>query len=293
MDLAHGPLLRVAVAREAAVDVLIIAVHHLVCDGWSFGVLLRDLAACYHARVRGMAPALPPAPKATDYARDVLARQGSDEARATEAYWRSQYATVPEPLELPVDRTRPAVHGSAGRRVAVTFEPALLQQVRQFAAARRTTTFATFLAAFQVLVQRLTGQSDFVVGTPMAGQSLLEDQNLVAHCVSFVPLRCQVDGGTTFEAHVAALTRQAMDLNEHQEFTYLSLLRVLRLPRGSARELVAVSFTVEPSFADPTFAGIPATLLSVPRTTSKRDLHVNAMETPDGLSAYPPDATSR
>ena len=284
MDLAHGPLLRVAVAREAAVDVLIIAVHHLVCDGWSFGVLLRDLAACYHARVRGMAPALPPAPKATDYARDVLARQGSDEARATEAYWRSQYATVPEPLELPVDRTRPAVHGSAGRRVAVTFEPALLQQVRQFAAARRTTTFATFLAAFQVLVQRLTGQSDFVVGTPMAGQSLLEDQNLVAHCVSFVPLRCQVDGGTTFEAHVAALTRQAMDLNEHQEFTYLSLLRVLRLPRGSARELVAVSFTVEPSFADPTFAGIPATLLSVPRTTSKRDLHVNAMETPDGLS---------
>ncbi len=284
MDLARGPLLRVAVAREAAADVLIIAVHHLVCDGWSFGVLLRDLAACYQARVGGMAPALPPAPRATDYARDVLARQGSDEARATEAYWLSQYATVPELLELPLDRPRPAVNQFAGRRVAVTFEPALLQQVRQFAAARRTTTFATFLAAFQVLVQRLTGQSDFVVGTPMAGQSLLEDQNLIAHCVSFVPLRCRVDGRTTFDAHVAALTRQAMDLNEHQEFTYLSLIRALRLPRGSARELVAVSFTVEPSFADPTFAGIPASVLSVPRTTSKRDLHVNAMETPEGLS---------
>lgn len=284
MDLAHGPLLRVAVARDHAGDVLVIAVHHLVCDGWSFGVLLRDLDVCYHARVRGMAHSLPAGPRASDYIREALARRGSEEAQATQDYWKGQYATVPALLDLPADRPRPDVNRYAGRRLAATFEPALLQQVRQFAAAKRTTTFATMLAAFHTVVQRLSGASDFVVGIPMAGQALLEQQDLIAHCVSFLPMRCTIAGTPSFEAHVAALTRQAMDLNEHQDYTYLELLRALRLPRTTGRDpLVAVSFTVEPSFADPTFAGLPSMVLSVPRTTSKRDLHMNAMETPEGL----------
>lgn len=285
LDFVRGPLWRVGLVREPGRDVLVIAIHHLICDGWSFGVLLREIEACYEARLAGRPHTLPPAMQASAYARALAARAGDDEARDTEAWWLAQYATVPEPLNLPVDRPRPAVATFNGRRLVVTFDTDLADRVRRFATAHRTTPFSTLLAAFQVLVSRLSGQGDFVVGIPMAGQALVEAESLVAHCVSFIAVRCAVDPSTPFVRHVAAVTSRALDLNDHQQYTYLSLLHALRLPRSLSRDpLVSVSFTLEPSFADPTFAGLPASVLSVPRETSRRDLHVNVMETPAGLA---------
>lgn len=285
MDFAAGPLWRVGVVREPGRDVLVLAVHHLICDGWSFGVLLRELSECYAARAAGVPPRLPEALQATQYADDLAERLAGDEARATAAFWLEQYRTVPEPLNLPVDRPRPSVSQFAGGRLGVTFDGALAQRLRQFATTHRTTSFSTLLAAFEVLISRLSGQQDFVVGIPMAGQALVEHQSLIAHCVNFIAVRCRVDPDATFAEHVAGVTRQALDLNDHQEFTYLNLLNALRLPRSVTRDpLVSVSFTLEPSFAEPTFGGLPSNVLSVPRATSRRDLHVNVMETPAGLS---------
>jgi len=285
LDFEQGPMWRVGVVRDPSHDVLVIAVHHLICDGWSFGVLLRELSTCYEARVAGRQHGLAPALQATGYARELSGRKDSDEARETAAFWRNQYRTVPEPLNLPVDRPRPQVSQFSGRRLGVTFDTALAQRVRQFATAHRTTSFSTLLAAFELLIARLSGQQDFVVGIPMAGQALVEQQDLVAHCVNFVAVRCRVEPDATFADHVAALTRQALDLNDHQEFTYLNLLNALRLPRSITRDpLVSVSFTLEPSFAEPAFGGLPSNVLSVPRATARRDLHVNCMETPAGLS---------
>ncbi|HUU36401.1 MAG TPA: AMP-binding protein, partial [Vicinamibacterales bacterium] len=281
----HGPLWRVGVIREPARDVLVLAVQHLICDGWSFGVLLRELSDCYAARAAGKPHGLPPALQARDYARELAERKDSDEARETAAFWREQYRTIPDPLNLPLDRPRPAVSQFTGRRLGVTFDAGLAQRVRQFATTSRTTSFATLLAVFEVLIARLSGQQDFVVGIPMAGQALVEHQHLIAHCVNFIAVRCRVDPDVTFADHVATVTRQALDLNDHQEFTYLNLLNALRLPRSIARDpLVSVSFTLEPSFAEPAFGGLPSNVLSVPRATSRRDLHVNVMETPAGLS---------
>ena len=285
MDFEHGPLWRVGVVREPVRDVLVLAVHHLICDGWSFGVLLRELSACYAAHAAGRPHGLPPALQATEYTHLLAERKNSDEARDTAAFWLEQYRTIPEPLNLPVDRPRPPVSQFTGRRLGVTFDAGLAQRVRQFATAHRTTSFSTLLAAFEVLISRLTGQTDFVIGIPMAGQALVEQQNLIAHCVNFIAVRCRVDADVSFADHVAALTRQALDLNDHQEFTYLNLLTALRLPRSIARDpLVSVSFTLEPSFAKPAFGGLPSNVLSVPRATSRRDLHVNVMETPAGLA---------
>jgi hypothetical protein len=284
-DFARGPLWRVALIREGGCDVLVIAIHHLVCDGWSFGVLLREIEVCYEARRAGRPDGLPPAMPASAYARALAERAGDDEARETAAWWLAQYATVPEPLNLPVDRPRPAVATFNGRRLVVTFDTDLADRVRRFATAHRTTPFSTLLAVFQVLVSRLSGQGDFVVGIPMAGQALVDARSLIAHCVNFIAVRCAVDPATPFARHVAAVTSHALDLNDHQQYTYLSLLHALRLPRSLSRDpLVSVSFTLEPSFADPTFAGLPSTVLSVPRETSRRDLHVNVMETPAGLA---------
>ncbi len=293
MDLGRGPLWRVGLLRGRHTDVLLVAVHHLVCDGWSFGVLLRELSACYTARVTGVPHGLSAPMQASDYARIQRERKQSPEAEDTASYWRALYATVPEPLDLPLDRPRPPVNSFSGRRLALSLGPDLVQRVKQFAAARRTTSFSTLLAVFQVLVHRLSGQSDFVVGIPMAGQALLEQDDLISHCVNFVPARCTVDADLSFDALLSAISRQALDLNDHQEHTYFEVLSALRLPRTPARDpLVSVSFNLDPSVAAPVFGGLPAVTLSVPRTNAKRDLHVNLMESPEGLVVevdYNPD----
>jgi amino acid adenylation domain-containing protein len=222
---------------------------------------------------------------ASQYAREVAAQAAGDEARETEAYWLTQYRTVPPPLDLPLDRPRPPVATFNGGRLVATFDRDLAQRVRRFATAHRTTPFATLLAAFQVLVARLTGQHDFVVGVPMAGQVLVDAESLVTHGVNFIALRCAPDPEASFARHAADVTRHVLDATDHQHYTYLQLLHALRLPRSLARDpLVAVSFTLEPSFAEATFAGLPSAFLSVPRATSRRDLHVNVMETPAGLA---------
>jgi amino acid adenylation domain-containing protein len=285
LDFERGPLWRLGVIHEPERDVLVIAVHHLMCDGWSFGVLLNELSTCYAARLAGTPHGLPPALPVSTYMRDHAARRQDEDGRATEAYWLEQYRTLPEPLALPTDRPRPPVLQYAGGRLGLLIDAALASRVRHFASAHRVTLFSTLHAAFNVLIHRLSGQRDFVVGIPMAGQAFLEDAPLVAHCVNFIAMRCRIDPEQAFGAYVAALTRQALEVNEHQEFTYLELLRALKLPRVVDRDpLVTVSFTIDPAFSAPAFGGVPAEVLTVPRTTARRDLHVNVLDTSDGLA---------
>jgi amino acid adenylation domain-containing protein len=284
-DLERGPLVRMTLVTVAADrHVLVMAAHHLVCDGWSFGVALRDLAELYSAAAARRPSALEPAVQASQYARDMVAAKGSEESEEAEAFWLSQFATVPDPLELPADRARPAMRSHRGERLAVAFDAELARGAKALATQQRATIFTTLLGIFETLVYRLSGQDDFVIGIPMAGQAALEGQALVAHCVNFVPLRATVDGAATFSTFLGGLRRQSLDINEYQNFTYVSLLAKLRLPRDPGRNpLVSVSFTFEPPITDLTFSGLRSRTLVVPRNTSKLDLHLNVMETDDGF----------
>jgi amino acid adenylation domain-containing protein len=284
-DLERGPLLRMTLVKVAADrHVLVMAAHHLVCDGWSFGVALRDLAELYSAAAARRPSALEPAVQASQYARDVVAAKGSEESAEAEAFWLSQFATVPDPLELPADRPRPAMRSHRGERLEVSFDAELARGAKTLATQQRATIFTTLLGIFETMVYRLSGQDDFVIGIPMAGQAALEGQALVAHCVNFVPLRATVDGAATFSTFLGGLRRQSLDINEYQNFTYVSLLAKLRLPRDPGRNpLVSVSFTFEPPITDLTFSGLRSRTLVVPRNTSKLDLHLNVMETDAGF----------
>jgi amino acid adenylation domain-containing protein len=284
-DLANGPLLRMCLVRSGADrHLLVMTAHHLVCDGISAGVVLRDLGAFYSANVSQRPHSLEPPLQASEFARLTMAAAQTPEARATEAYWLARFKTLPDPLDLPTDRPRPAVRTSRGARVAVGLDERHYRLVKELASRHRTTVFVTLLALYQTLIYRLSGQTDFVVGIPIAIQASPDGREVVAHCLNFVPLRCTIAGSTSFRDHLANVQRDWFDVDEHQNFTYQTLLAKLPLRRELGRNpLVSVSFTSEPAIDDLAFAGLVPRQVDVPRNTAKRELHLNAIETADGL----------
>ncbi|MGH6935144.1 MAG: condensation domain-containing protein, partial [Methylocella sp.] len=194
-DLVKGPLIRFTLVPDSDHDrhMLVITAHHVVCDGWSMNILMEELGVLYSARLSGAAASLAEAQNIADYA----ARHGAVQPEA-EAYWLQQFAQPPEPLALPLDHPRPALKSFRGDTLRGTIDASLYERVKQAAARNGCTLFAVLLTAYQLLLARLSGQTDIVAGIPTAGQSLHGEGPLVGHCVIFLPLRGQFSEGVTF-----------------------------------------------------------------------------------------------
>ena len=189
-DLVTGPLVRVQLIKlEPDLHTLLFTSHHIVCDGWSTNVLLGELAELYNAHCAGRPCTLPAPMPFREYALAQAKWQQTPERVAVESWWAEKFATPVSPLELPTDRPRASVKSFDGDTVRRTIGAAAYQRIKRFGAQQGCTLFATLLAGFKVLLHRLTGQEDIVVGIPAAGQSLLETEALVGHCVNFLPLR--------------------------------------------------------------------------------------------------------
>jgi non-ribosomal peptide synthetase component F len=159
------------------------------------------------------------------------------------AYWLNQFAQPPEPLALPLDRPRPALKSFRGDTLRGTIEASLYERVKQAAARNGCTLFAVLLTAYQLLLARLSGQTDIVAGIPTAGQSLHGEGPLVGHCVNFLPLRAQFPDGVTF---LEAARKTQRDAADHQSYNFGSLVRALDLPREVNRlPLIEAQFNLE------------------------------------------------
>ena len=176
-DLSAGPLVRVQIARIARDNhVAIWTAHHIVCDGWSGGLVIHELGTIYSALKQGVPPNLEAPQSFEQYARD--AQNDAKEADAIR-YWRQQFAELPAPLDLPTDRSRPKVRTASASTVKRNLDTALQQAVKRVAGQQRTTQVVLLMAALKTLLYRLTGQSDQVVGLGVAGQALKDQSNLV------------------------------------------------------------------------------------------------------------------
>jgi amino acid adenylation domain-containing protein len=287
-DLVAGPLFRAEIARTGADrHTLFMTAHHIVCDGWSAGILVKDLAAAY-ARARGGAGADPPAAERySDYALAERQRESSPETAAHERFWVERFAgSLPPPLELPGDRARPALRGTASDRIDHELAAPLVKAVKQLGARNGSSFFAAMTAGFAGLLSRLTGQTDLVVGIPAAGQAAGGHDRLVGHCVNMMPLRIAIDPQAGFSALVKSVRTALLDATEHQELTFGSLLKKLPLPRDPSRlPLVTVVFNVDQAIPPDAavFPGLGWELGAVPRTHETFELFVNAVEHPGGL----------
>jgi malonyl CoA-acyl carrier protein transacylase/acyl carrier protein len=277
-DLVNGPLLRVRLAKLAPRHhVLIVSIHHIVCDGTSFGILMGDLGELYSAEREGRESRLPAPLQLSDYVRGQTPRE--DSASSDEAYWLNAYSDVPPPMELPLDHPRPPLWNRSAARVSLTLPAAVQADLRRLTAQEHCTTFTTLLAAFTVYLHRLTGQPELVVGVPVAGRAMEGSHTLVGHCINFLPLRCRIHPDASFNNELRDIQRTFLDAHEHQGFSFGELVQKLSLPRSSDRmPLVSVTFNVDRIPENQGFAGLEVELIPSGRSFSNFDLGFNLAE---------------
>ena len=284
-DLAKGPLVRAQLVRLRPEEYgLVVTAHHLVCDGWSYDVLLYELGALYAAALQGKTHVNPNLMQFTEYARWEEAQQGTEAVREAEAYWIQQFADGAPRLDLPTDHPRPAIRTYRGARIASHLELALVQALKRRASQQACTQFALLFAAFKVLLYRLSGQTDLVVGFPVAGQMLVGNKDLIGHCANLLPLRSQLDPRQPFAQYAQSLKRRLFDACDHQTYTFGSLVKKLNLPRDPSRAtLVPVTFNIDPPMNRLGFAGLQAEVTVNPRQYFNFDLDFNLVEENDGI----------
>jgi amino acid adenylation domain-containing protein len=281
-DLEQSPMLRVELLRLGEQNhILIISTHHIVCDGWSFGLIVRDLAALY-AEACGSAPAsLPPAGSFAEFALAEATHPQSAEFHADEAYWLARNTPQPAALDLPLDRPRPRRRGFASQRRDRILDAGLVAAVKRVGASRGASLYATLLATFGVLLHRLSGQDDLIVGIPAAGQSGGDHADLVGHAVNVLPLRLSLDPVQLFADTLLRVRGDLLDAFEHQRYTFGTLLRRLALARDPSRlPLVSVLFNLDPGLDDDSlgFDGLAARFAGVARSHENFELFINAVQ---------------
>ena len=249
-DLSAGPLLRVTLLRLSEEEhVLLFTLHHIVSDGWSMGLLVREVAALYRAYQAGEDSPLEELPvQYADYAQwqrgwlqgEVLERQL--------AYWRQQLAGAPPVLELPTDRARPVVQSYRGAAWEFRLGEELTGGLKELSRRSGVTLFMTLLAGFEVLLWRLSGQADIVVGTAIANRTRRETEALIGFFVNTLVLRVEVRGEESFEELVGRVREVCLGAYGHQEVPFERLVEELRPERSlSHSPLFQVAFGVDNS----------------------------------------------
>ncbi|RMF98834.1 MAG: amino acid adenylation domain-containing protein, partial [Gammaproteobacteria bacterium] len=246
-DIENGPLLRVALqATGQARWRLLLVLHHLIADGYSSAILFRELAQCYAARSQGRTPLLPPLP--VDYADFVHWQAATLAPAAIEpelAYWREQLADAPPLLELPTDRPRPPEQRFRGAWLRRAWDADRLATLRAFASEERCSLFMLLLAAFQLLLARWSGQTDVLVGTPVAGRELPESQGLIGLFINSLVMRTRLDLAASGRELLAAVRDTVLAAQAHQRLPFESLVEALQPERSLSRApLFQVLFNV-------------------------------------------------
>ncbi|MEU5837256.1 amino acid adenylation domain-containing protein [Streptomyces diacarni] len=239
-DLRHGPVLRAQLIRLAGDDhVLALGMHHIVTDGWSMGVLLRELTAYYAAALRGEPAVLPALPVGyADVA--VWQRERLTSERLAEGldHWRRELAGL-APLDLPTTRQRPPVRTSAGALHTFEIPDQLTARLKELGRENRATLFMTLVAAVQLLLARRSGQRDLAVGTAAAGRSHPDTENLIGFFVNNLVLRARIVESRSFTELLRAVRSTVLDAFEHEDVPFQRVVEALRPERDPSRPPLA------------------------------------------------------
>lgn len=286
LDLISGTLMRVQVVKLGIdTHALILVAHHIICDGWSFAVLLSELCEIYGAEVKGTRADLPKAASFSEFVAWDTEKMFGPEGLVAEEYWLKQYSTPPENLDLPYDRPRPTNKTFSASVESLVLDESLHKNLKKLGAANGTTLFATLLAGYNVFLNRLSGQSDIVVAVPAAGQSMIGEDRLVGHCANLLPVRSEVRADESFADYLKRVKTTVLDAYDHQNYTYGLLVQRLGLPRDPSRSpLLSAMFNVDRSG----FKGLEMGGLQLEITTNRKafatfDIYFNMLETDQGV----------
>jgi amino acid adenylation domain-containing protein len=287
-DLVRGPLFRARLYRLGPEDHLVtVAVHHIIADGWSIGVIIRDTAELYEAFASGKPSPLPSLPvQYADYAVWQRLWLQGDALEGQLRFWREVLAGVPV-LELPTDRPRPsALSGRGGQRLRI-FPAELGEALRALGRGEGATLFMTLLAGFQAVLSRYSGQADFAVGTPVAGRTWSQVEGLVGLFVNTIALRADLSREPSFRELLRRVKRAALDGFARQDLPFDQIVNALGLDRDPSRSPVFQVLFVLQNAPLPALeaTGLSMVPLEIESVTSKFELTLSVTETPEGLKA--------
>ncbi|HEX9935823.1 MAG TPA: amino acid adenylation domain-containing protein, partial [Longimicrobium sp.] len=285
-DLAAGPLFEAGLLRLGEEDhVLLLSMHHIVSDGWSMGVLFRELSALYEAYRDGReSPLAEPPVQYADYAvwqREQLAGEALDRQLA---YWRERLAGAPELLELPTDHPRPAEQTFRGAHERIELPGELLRRLRALARSEGATLYMVLLGAFQVLLSKYSGSDDIVVGSPIAGRTRKEVEELIGFFVNTLVLRTELGGDPSFREILGRAREATLGAYENQEVPFEKLVAELQPERSLGHSpLFQVMFSLDDApGADSGLPGLVTESVGAEMKVAKFDLSLGFVEGPGG-----------
>jgi amino acid adenylation domain-containing protein/non-ribosomal peptide synthase protein (TIGR01720 family) len=288
-DLERGPLLRTSLLQLSEEEyVLLLTMHHIVSDGWSIGVLARELAAIYEALWAGNQPQLPELP--VQYADFAIWQRNwlCGEVLQTQlAYWKQQLEGAPPLLELPADRPRPPIQTSEGATQSVLLSFELTAALKNLSQREDVTLFMTLLAAFKALLYRYTGRTDLLVGSPIANRNRAEIEGLIGVFVNTLVLRTDVSGDPTFRELLQRDREVTLGAYAHQDLPFEKLVEELQPERSlSYNPVFQVMFQLRNNPMPPLdLPGLTLSLLEVETNTTQCDLSLDLEEVGERLQA--------
>ncbi|HEU5226877.1 MAG TPA: amino acid adenylation domain-containing protein, partial [Ktedonobacteraceae bacterium] len=293
-NLQQGPLVRVTLLRlNVKEHVLLLTLHHIVADGWSAEIFFHELDACYIARTTGVPAQLPALPvQYADYAlwQQQWLQGGVIEQQLT--YWRTQLAGIPPALDLPTDYPRPAIQTFHGARYSFSFSRALSTRLKALSQQEGVTLFMTLLAALQTLLFRYSGQTDIVVGTPIAGRTRIEVERLIGFFINTLVLRADLSGNPRFKELLLQVREMTLAAYSHQDLPFEKLVEELQLERSLSQsplfQVLFVLQNISPRDTNTLLAsqGLSLEPLEISSGTAKFDLAFELVETPEDLAGH-------
>lgn len=287
--LVEGPMVRASLVKMEAGDTrLVFTAHQIVCDHWSTNVLLDELPQIYNAFHCGetatLSSVLGVPTSFASYARAQREVLDGPEGAELERFWLEQFRHPAPLLDLPTDRPRPAIKEHTGATYRAKIGAETLSAIKNLGARQKCTLFVILFSGFQILLSRLSGQEDIVVGVPTAGQAMAEEQGLVGHCVNFILLR-----GRLSEVTAAQFLKQIKETvlagYDHQNYSYGRLVRKLQIPRDRSRlPLTEVQFSLERFGSEKRFEGLEAEADPNPKSFVNFDIFLNVLESENGLT---------
>jgi len=286
-DLQRGPLLRLRLLRLAEDEhVLLLMMHHIVSDGWSVGVLVREVTTLYKAFSEGAPSPLPePGLQYADYAAWQREWLRGEVLEGQLSYWREQLSGAPVELELPTDRRREAEPSRRGRRQGFRVGLDVTRGLRELSGREDVTIFMTLLAALQTLLHHYSGQEDVVVGTAIANRMRPEVEGLIGFFVNTLALRVDVGGDPRFVDLLGRAREVCLGAYEHQDVPFEKLVEELQPKRGASQQpffrvVFALHNAPVPALELP---GLGVEAMEVGTTAAKFDLMLNMQDTEEGL----------
>jgi amino acid adenylation domain-containing protein/FkbM family methyltransferase len=287
-DLTRGPLLRASLLKfETEEFIALFTMHHIVSDGWSVGVLLKEIAVLYEAYSQGQSTPLPEL--TIQYADFAIWQRESLTGEALQrqvSYWTEQLAGVTDVLELPTDRARPLVQSFRGGHHTFSLTADLSEKLRELSRNEDVTLYMTLLASWQVLLSRYTGQEQVCVGTPIANRNLVETEMLIGFFVNTLVMRGDLSGDPDFREVLRRTREVCLGAYARQDMPFEKLVELLQPKRSlSHTPLVQVWFAFQNAPESKLeLSGLSLSLLTVENSTAKFDLGLNMTDTDQGLA---------